>query len=449
MPQTQLSNLNIAESATSHNKYATLPNLDNLPDYGIETKKNKMGLLFLGLLLLIIVAAFSWTIFTSIQESVNGTGQIVPEGKLRQIMPPVSGIVSEVFVTENQHVKAGDLLVTLEPNAIEIEKMAVADQLALMHSEISALHSALGDKNASVTGFSKGWIGASQENFQSQLDEVNKQIEAARHAYQQSVSVKNSATALLKSKQQQLKKYEALYSEGGLSDKDVETYRQEVMGQEGLVGSLNEQVQTKKADLETALLRPKTLKSKYQTELMNISADKQERLLLLNGRAAQTQLILKRHEVRAPVDGIVNELVIHGKGETVNINAGMMNIIPDNMPLYAEVKIPNRDMSYIKIGQSVTLKVDALPYQRFGKLYGKVKAISPFTRQDKLGNIFFLVTITPDKTILEDEWHQKYPLRPGMTVSAEIRTRQKSIITFFTEPMHERLENAFHDPSTR
>ena len=160
-------------------------------------------------------------------------------------------------------------------------------------------------------------------------------------------------------------------------------------------------------------------------------------------------MAIKREIIVAPISGTINEQSVHGHSEVVMAGAPLITIVPDDAGMVAEVKVANRDLSYIQIGQKVALRMEAFPYQQFGRLWGKVVTISPGSHTDSEGNPYFMVKIQPDRTVFKDEQGKIYRMRSGMTVTADIVTRDKRILNFFTESMHERLDNAFREPTTR
>jgi multidrug efflux pump subunit AcrA (membrane-fusion protein) len=149
------------------------------------------------------------------------------------------------------------------------------------------------------------------------------------------------------------------------------------------------------------------------------------------------------------MDGIINEQGIHGSGETVTAGETLISLVPVNSKLIIESRVLNQDMAYIHLGQKVALRLDALPYQHFGKLYGTVISISPSTVQDKDGKPYYLVRIEPEKTTLTEFTGKTYSLLSGMTVSADFITRKKNIFRFFSDPIQYHLDRAFRDPTTR
>jgi HlyD family secretion protein/adhesin transport system membrane fusion protein len=94
------------------------------------------------------------------------------------------------------------------------------------------------------------------------------------------------------------------------------------------------------------------------------------------------------------------------------------------------------------------LRVDAFPYQKYGRLMGMVTAISPSTQKDEKGNSLYKLTITLNDQCLRFK-NECLALRPGMTVSTDLITRNRTLLSFITEPLQMKLDRAFRDPSGR
>ncbi len=405
---------------------------------------------FMAMMVLLFGGLLAWSWFGTVEESVPGNGQFLPEGKIRRVMSPVNGLVAEIYVNENQHVRAGQRLMILDPEATNIEQSGFQEQLAQLQQESLALQAAAtGSNPGRLSPIQQAWLDSTRRSYQSQAQEVDMQIEASRHAYQQAIAQQNSVQAILDSKKQQLQKLRQLYEQGGLPKKDLSDYEQEVQLKEGERDAYKEVASTRQAEIEQAESRKRTLNDKYRQDLMGRVLDHTNRMSALRTQIAQAQLTMKREIIVAPISGTINEQAVHGKGEIVAGGSAILTIVPDDAELSAEVKVANRDLSYIQVGQKVGLKMEAFPQHHFGRLWGTIDAISPSSHTDNEGHQFFTVKITPAQTTMKDEDGKTYPIRPGMTVTADIITRKKRILNFFTESIHERVDNAFREPTTR
>ena len=421
----------------------------NLPTNALPRRWLMLNYAFLGLLILIVVGLGSWGYFARIEESVTGMGQMVPQGQLRKIMAPRGGIVAEVQVTENQHVRKGDVLVVLDPESSAIESQTAMNELELLRGEANALRSAYaGQASRQGSQSYDAWLMASQQATDGELAVATMQIEEAEHNVQESMTRKKHLGAVLDSSEAMLKQYQALAKEGGLSQNELQSFAQTVEQQRSDMAQLDEEILARTAALTQAEQRPINIQARYQRDLMDRLNTQQRQVVSMAGTVAQNKVTLKEQVIRAPVSGRVNEQAIHEGGEVVQAGSTLLSIVPDNVPLVAEIQVPNRELAYLHVKQRAALRLDALPYQQFGRLFGTITGISPSSVSDNNGQPVFLVRIKPDKTALKRHGH-RHSLTSGMTLTADIITRERNLFSFLTEPVEHQLNQAFRDPTTR
>jgi HlyD family secretion protein/adhesin transport system membrane fusion protein len=97
------------------------------------------------------------------------------------------------------------------------------------------------------------------------------------------------------------------------------------------------------------------------------------------------------------------------------------------------------------VGQPAEIKVQAYDYTRFGTIEGTVKSISPSTFTDqKTGRSFYNLAIKLKQSGVGAD-PQQNPLEPGMTVTADIITGQKSLLQYLLGPAFRNLTDAFKE----
>lgn len=412
---------------------------------------------FLTLLLVGLLALGAWSWYGSLEESILGMGQLVPEGKVRRVMSPTNGIVAQVLVKENQEVKAGDVLVELDPEPAIIEQEGAIEQIGLLQAEVDALQAASMDDARFIQNTTQNaWLSATRQAYEAQKAEALMKIDEARHHYQEAVERLKQAEAVLATGEDILAKYKTLYEEGGLPAKDLQEYEQKVNSERGEVSALKETVKAAKVALSQAEQGPNHLLGVYQSQILRELSDREQRLAQLQSEAAKAVVNMKRQVITAPVDGTVNEQVVRGPGDVVMAGEPVLSLVPSDINLVAEVKVSNRDLSFVHPNQRAVLLMDALPYQTFGRLEGTVEAISPSTQQagsqangkNQADIPYYVLTIRPDQMYMSRNG-KKYPLKSGMTLTADIITREKNILSFFMEPIHVYFRRALSDPTSR
>jgi len=433
-------------------KLTEVPDLTEYRNKKLENKRKPMhvSLIFLSFLLLGLVSLGIWCKTAKLEESVPGMGQFAPEMKVRKVTSPSDGIVSKVYVQEDQKVKKGQVLAILDSEYTETEQSGILNQVGILQEEISSINDAYtNNKSHHYSKMKQAWVNAAQQTLQARMNSVDEEIKKSEYNLKQAVERKNKTDKILQTGEEILAKYKKLYNSGGIALNEVKEYEQQVVNQKGESLALEQEVNAQRANLKKSLEMPNEVQSSYQKDLLDRVSDYRRAAAELQTQVQKSSINLKHEKIISPIDGIINEQTIRGSGETVRAGDILLSLVPDSSKVVAEIKVTNRDLAYIHEGQEVILKVEALPYQKFGKLKGKVESISPSTISDKEGKPFYVVRVKPKKYNLTNNDGLKHSLKSGMTVSADFITRKRNIFEFIAEPVEYQLDKAFRDPSTR
>jgi hemolysin D len=165
-------------------------------------------------------------------------------------------------------------------------------------------------------------------------------------------------------------------------------------------------------------------------------------------------------EIRAPIDGIVEELAVHTVGGVVTPAQRLMIIVPDNQRLTVEAQLANRDVGFVHPGQDVAVKVETFTFTRYGLVHGKVldvsrDAVAQATRQAEdptaaqtpaaaAASPTYVARISVDQTSMIVEGRRE-ALMPGMAVTAEVKTGRRTIIDYLLSPLARKTSEAMHE----
>ncbi|MBX2861530.1 MAG: HlyD family type I secretion periplasmic adaptor subunit [Vampirovibrio sp.] len=412
-----------------------------------------LSFLFLCLMLIGLVGLGAWSWFGSLEESVPGMGTLVPEGKVRTVRAPVSGQVITVHVQENQPVKKGQVLLELDPAPTNIEEHRYSAEVGLLAQEARALRTAATFKDPTVTpalsGTTQGaWLQAAHRSYQAKLASANMNIQVMDHQHQEALQRVDKATQVLATSEDLLTKYKGLYDNGAMAEVPYREVERTVQEQRGELAEAKESLAARQFGMEQAKQQLAEIEGSFQEQVLARLTEVEKQLVEKSHNVRQTRLTKQYQVITAPVDGVIHQQIIHGPGDVVQVGEDLISLVPEEMALVAEVRVTNQDLGYIKLGQESALRLDALPYTKFGRLEGSITAISPTSTQDETGQVFYTVQITPDQQYLTLD-DKKYPIKSGMTLTTDIITREKNILSFFTEPMNVQLDKAFRDPSNR
>ena len=111
-----------------------------------------------------------------------------------------------------------------------------------------------------------------------------------------------------------------------------------------------------------------------------------------------------------------------------------MTLVPQN-GLKARILVSNKDIGFVKAGQSAQIRVDAFPFTRYGELTGSVAQIGADALppdSTTTNKYVFPVVLSLNSSVLENKG-VKIPLRSGMSVTANLRLRDKRLISLVSD----------------
>jgi adhesin transport system membrane fusion protein len=143
--------------------------------------------------------------------------------------------------------------------------------------------------------------------------------------------------------------------------------------------------------------------------------------------------------LKSPVRGVVKTIRANTLGGVVAAGAPVMELMPVGPRMLVEARIRPADIGFVKVGQSVTVKLSAYEYTVYGGIKGKVQSISP----DALGDpdrpataeaTYYRALIRADRSQLK-KGDAALPVLPGMNGTVDINTGQRTVLSFLLRPM--------------
>jgi HlyD family secretion protein len=208
---------------------------------------------------------------------------------------------------------------------------------------------------------------------------------------------------------------------------------------------LEEQIRQGRAQLDTFT---RSWRQKVLDELVKTRRDRdalQENLAKAERRTALVEL-------RAPMDATVLEIVKRSVGSVVKEAEPVATLVPQGVPLEAEIQIPADEIGFVRKNDPVRIKIDAFPFQRHGTVDGTLTVIGedsfvsesgspgrPMTRAyypARVANLKSNLTRVPADT----------RLTPGMTLTAEVKVSERSVLSYFVYPLMKAFDEGIREP---
>jgi len=401
------------------------------PRRGSRTK------LVVAAVLLVAVAAGAYAAYMHFRDRVS-TDDANVDGHISAIAPKISGNVIEVAVLDNQPVKAGQVLVRIDPRdyqaAVDVAKAA----LAQAEGQLQAARVAV------------PWVNSTTETGTSVADarlaDAQTEVERERAAYDQAnTSDVAYAQANVSSKQANndraqadLVRMKPLVEKAEISRQQYDSYvaaakmaDSDLRAAQEKLSSAQKDAAIRKAALDSAISKVNTAKAEVQSSQANRkqvairTADAgtaQAAVEAARARLAAAELTLSYATITAPVDGTVTRKSVE-VGQMVQPGQGLMTVITPDIWVTANFK--ETQLAGVKAGQQAEIHVDM-----YGKsVFGHVDSIADSTGsrmsllppENATGNFVKVVQRIPVKILVDRT--DGLILRPGMNVDATIFTR--------------------------
>jgi len=164
--------------------------------------------------------------------------------------------------------------------------------------------------------------------------------------------------------------------------------------------------------------------------------DQENRLARLQSEIAAAELGLQSTTITAPASGVITTLEVRGAGAVIQSGQKIATLTPAGVRLLAEAQVPNKDIAFIERGMPVKLKFDAFPFQDYGILSGTIVEVAPDAQAGKESGSFYKVMIAPVETSFVAQG-KTFPLRSGLTLTAEIVTERKTVLNLILAPFRQ------------
>ena len=175
-------------------------------------------------------------------------------------------------------------------------------------------------------------------------------------------------------------------------------------------------------------------------EKKSIQLASEKQISQLSNELKQAELQLQYQNVVAPVSGIIFDSKARVDG-VLQPGEAIMTIIPQQ-GLKANVFIANKDIGFVKSGQSAQVRIDAFPFTRYGEITGNVDSIgADVLSPDETASYYrFPVSISLSKSNLSSG-NFVIPLRSGMSVTANLKLREKRLISLLSDMLVDQTES--------
>lgn len=392
-----------------------------------------------------------WAKLSSVDVIVRTDGRIVPAGKSQIVQHLEGGIVRNILVHEGEVVKAGQALMVLS----DIQARSNLDQgqsklFSLQGREARLLAESSG---AASINFPKGLNDenvriAENSAFQARRARLNEEVQVLRDQSAQkrgeiaeSESRRKNLLSELDVAKQQYQVIEGLNKENAASHLELLDSQSRVQRLTSQIAEAEATTPRLRASMAEIDSRIGEVWAKYRaeasSELTQVRADLEKSNLEKTTNVDR----LDRNQVRAPVSGFINRLIVTTVGGVVRPGEVLMEITPDDKGVLIEARAKPNDRANLRSGLNARVRIGAYDYATYGTLDGEVVEVSADTLVDEREGRYYRVIVKANA-----ESAQKIAIVPGMTAVADIVVGKRTVLSYLLSPLLRFRDGAFRDP---
>ena len=392
-----------------------------------------------------VVAIIGWAWWAELEEVTSGTGQVIPASKIKVVQNLEGGIVSEILTKDGARVTKGQVLLRIDPTGFGARlneslgrHAGMQATLTRLRAEASSTEPNFGDELIA------NWpdlVTRELTLFQSRRGELQASLSVLNELViqrgQEIKELRNQMRVLARSLalvQEELNLMRPAVADGIVSR--VELFRTEarVNDLEGELSSAKLALPRVRATLAEARQRLEERARQFRSEALLERNDTEVELAALTETISAEQDRVARTDVRAPVDGIVKEVMVTTIGQVVQPGLDLVEIVPLDDTLLIEAEVRPADIAFLRPGQPAVVRLTAYDFTIFGTIAGELESISADTIEDEQGEQFYKILVRTERNYLGEEDAGNVIL-PGMVAQVDVITGNKTVLQYVVNPL--------------
>jgi hemolysin D len=450
----------------------------------IDTPPSPIRMHFMLAICALASATLVWAWVGRIEIVAVAQGKIKPQGNVKVVQPLDAGKVVAIHVENGQRIKAGDVLIEMDPGDAIADETDAAATLAAWKAETLRRRAAiaLARQPGPIATPGIAWpndipvsnrlreeqvLADDIKHLHASLAETDAQIEQKTVERDRLDSTIASQRELIATLQERVQIRQTLVDKGigskvSLIDavERVQTETTTMKSQTGQRDQADANLKVLEQDKQKAI-------AAFIGENSQKLADAQRQADDFQQRHVKTRLKSGRLALVSPIDGVVMGLSVTTVGQVVGSGEDLMRIVPGNAKLEVEAYLANKDVGFVESGQKAVIKLESFPFTRYGTIPATVDHVAldaiaepdaqaaesdtnranrskAFSASRRVQNLVFPVKLTPERSTMTVDG-KIIPLTPGMAVTVEIATGSRRILEYVFSPLVETASEAFRE----
>ena len=400
--------------------------------------------------LLFFVVFFIWADIATIDDVTRGNGQVIPALGVQPIQSERGGTITDILVAENAMVERNQPVLTIS----NVQAMAGFNELQQRSTDLTLglkrlaaeeqnqpLEFSEDEKNTYLDSVSAQMklYKTGKEQYEGQVELYQSQLEARRKEVTEAkerMDAFESALTLLRRQEATVRPLVGT----SYSQIDYLELRQRIVTQQGELEGVKKTIARAQSGVQAARERLGNLKAERQAKIADEISKSRTELRAVEQQIKASDEQVTRTELRSPVRGQVKRIILK-KDSVAKPAEIIMEIIPTDGALEIEARFSPADRGFLYVNQEAMVKITTYDFSIYGGLEALIIKISDDTILDKRGEPWYEVRfLTKRRSLLYQG--RELAILPGMTVSVDVLTDKKSVLTHIIGPIRRAMQSA-------
>ncbi len=406
----------------------------------MQTPVKARGLLYSVTLVLLLLVI--WSYFAEIDEVAKGDGKVIPSQQLQVLQSYDGGIVQEILVREGQAVKAGEVLLKVDPTRFMSSLEENTTQFAALAAKVQRL-SALTQGN--VLRFNRELreraptvVDNERKLYNSnlaELDEVaagsDSRIMQRRQDVEEERANLSQYQNVLSLSKKELAVTKPLLASGAVSEIEILRLERQIVELEGNIAKSKVAIERGLNAIEEEIIKKEEARLKLVNRWNQALTDATAEMATLQQSQTSLEDVVSQAALRSPINGTVQRLLINTVGGVITPGSAVVELVPLDDQLIVEAKVSPKDIAFIREGQQAILKFSAYDFTIYGGMSAEVQHISADAITNEKDETYYLVRLETKKNIA----NEALEILPGMIVQVDILTGKKTVLNYILSPL--------------
>ncbi|WP_334057404.1 HlyD family type I secretion periplasmic adaptor subunit [Alteromonas sp. S005] len=398
-----------------------------------------------GLLYAVVIALFLlvvWSYFAEIDEVAKGDGKVIPSQQLQVLQSYDGGIVQEILVREGQTVKAGQVLLKVDPtrflssleeNTTQFAALAAKVQRlsALTQGEVLRFNRNLREQAPTIVDNERKLYNSNL----AELDEVaagsDSRIMQRRQDVEEERANLSQYQNVLSLSKKELAVTKPLLASGAVSEIEILRLERQIVELEGNITKSKVAIERGLNAIEEEIIKKEEARLKLVNRWNQELTDATAEMATLQQSQTSLEDVVSQADLRSPINGTVQRLLINTVGGVITPGSAVVELVPQDDQLIVEAKVSPKDIAFIREGQPAILKFSAYDFTIYGGMTAEVQHISADAITNEKDETYYLVRLETKRSIADES----LDILPGMIVQVDILTGKKTVLNYILSPL--------------